>query len=370
MRYFIGLMSGTSLDGVDGVLVDFGVTPPVVLAEAFCEFPPALKQAFLDLQQAGDDEIHREALAANGLAQLYASCIQPLLDATQISVADICAVGAHGQTIRHQPKLYDGIGYTRQTQHPALLAELCGIDVIADFRSRDIAAGGQGAPLVPAFHQALFKHNDEFRAVCNIGGMANLSILSTDTGAPVVGFDCGPGNVLMDLWIQSQRQLPYDKNGAWAAQGKVHESLLQACLAEPFFALPPPKSTGRDLFHAHWLQEKLALAPSVSPVDVQATLTALTAHSIAESLKRFAPHTERLLVCGGGAYNPVLLQHLQTTLPHCKIDTTADHGVPAHQVEAFAFAWLARQFCLGRNGNLPIVTGAEGGRILGALYPH
>lgn len=243
LQRYIGLMSGTSMDGADGVLVDLSGARPVVLAAAHQPFPAELREAFGALQQPGDDEIHREAMAANALARVYADCVATLLRMAEVGASGVAAIGAHGQTIRHRPGQYDGIGYTRQSQHPALLAELTGIDVVADFRSRDIAAGGQGAPLVPALHAALFGAPDETRVVCNIGGISNISILpAARSGRPVSGFDCGPGNALLDDWVHRHRGVPYDDNGHWAATGQVDDALLARCLDEPYFRLPPPRA--------------------------------------------------------------------------------------------------------------------------------
>lgn len=371
--HYIGLMSGTSLDGVDGVLADFSGEHPAVLADAYVPFPPELRQRFLDLQHAGHDEIHREALAANALAAVYAECVAKLLAATGLPPHDVRAIGAHGQTIRHQPGAHDGLGYTRQTQHAAVLAERTGIDVIADFRSRDIAAGGQGAPLVPALHRALFSLPDAWRVVCNIGGIANLTVLppqgSNATDA-VLGFDCGPGNALMDYWVHTHQNTRYDADGAWARTGHIAEALLARLKAEPFFAAPPPKSTGRDLFNPAWLQQTLGDAlNTVRPEDVQATLLALTADTIVDAVRTHAPQAASLLVCGGGARNGALMARIAAQLPGVQVAPTDGFGVPAHQVEALAFAWLARQCVHRAHGNLHTATGASGGRILGAIYP-
>jgi len=366
---YIGIMSGTSMDGADGVLVDFSGARPAVLADAHQPFPPELRAAFAALQQPGDDEIHREALAANGLARVYANCAAALLEQAGVTAASVRAIGAHGQTVRHRPGLYDGIGYTRQTQHPALLAELSGIDVVADFRSRDVAAGGQGAPLVPALHHALFGQPGETRVACNIGGISNISILP-DAG-PVTGFDCGPGNALLDHWIERHRGQAYDANGDWAAGGRIDPALLAALLAEPYFDAPPPKSTGRDLFHPAWLDAQLARLPAgLAAQDVQATLSALTAEAIARDVRRYAPKARRLIVCGGGARNRFVMALLAQALPGMAVQTSEDFGVPVSQVEAIAFAWLARQCVQREPGNVPTVTGAAGPRILGAIYPR
>lgn len=356
--FYIGLMSGTSLDGVDGVLTTFSGQQQM----ATVPFPAPLKHELMALQSAGANEIHREAMAANALVALYAACVHALLHSARISAAQVRAIGAHGQTIRHLP----ASGYTRQINNPALLAELTGIDVIADFRSRDVAAGGQGAPLVPAFHQAVFGSNTETRVVANIGGISNISILKSD--GSVTGFDTGPGNLLMDGWINQHQGAAFDEDGRWAASGTPDAALLQALLAEPFLALPPPKSTGRDLFHAQWLAAKLQNLPALRAEDVQATLTAFTATSLADAIRRSAADAAGVYVCGGGARNTYLMRLLQEalTMPVAPTDAL---GVASGAVEGLAFAWLAARFCDRLPGNLPAVTGARGSRILGALYP-
>jgi anhydro-N-acetylmuramic acid kinase len=367
---FIGLMSGTSLDGVDGVLASFpkedAANPARILATAYLPFPASLRAELMRLQAPTENEIHCEALAANTLARHYADCVAQLLDLGGVSPAAVRAVGAHGQTIRHRPEL----GYTRQTNNPALLAELTGIDVIADFRSRDIAAGGQGAPLVPAFHDAIFSKSGEIRVVANIGGISNISVLQE--GA-IVGFDAGPGNVLLDAWIMRHRGMAYDAAGSWGASGKTVPALLNKLLAEPFLALPPPKSTGRDLFHMDWLTQKLAPFPDLATEDVQATLTAFTAASLAEAIGIYAAGAAAVYVCGGGAYNTYLMHLLQQALADrrhpARVHSTDALGVSPNHVEALAFAWLAHRHVARQPGNLPAVTGAVKPRILGALYP-
>jgi anhydro-N-acetylmuramic acid kinase len=364
---FIGLMSGTSLDGVDGVLMDFADGQMQVLAHQHAPFDALLRGQFLDLNQSGPDELHRSALAANALSRLYAQVVQSLLSEGQIQATQVRAIGAHGQTVRHQPGLHDGTGYSLQIQNPSLLAELSGIAVVADWRNRDIAAGGQGAPLVPAFHQAVFGQPGQDLAVVNVGGIANLSALSANGRA--IGFDCGPGNVLMDLWCQRHTGQAFDDAGRWAASGQVQADLLARWMQEPFFHKPPPKSTGRDLFHAAWLDSHLAAVPTLAPHEVQASLCALTAESIALAVSKHAPHSSRLMVCGGGAHNLCLMDMLQARLPQLAVVSTATAGLPPSQVEAAAFAWLARQTCLGLPGNLPKATGAKGARVLGGIYP-
>ncbi|WP_293780529.1 anhydro-N-acetylmuramic acid kinase [uncultured Oxalicibacterium sp.] len=369
---YIGLMSGTSLDGVDGALAAFNNesgTLRTTLASAYIPFPAALRAELLALQSSGVDEIHREALAANQLVEHYAACVAALLEQSGVSAEQVEAIGVHGQTIRHRPEA----GYTRQTNNPALLAERTGIDVIADFRSRDIAAGGQGAPLAPAFHHAMFSSREEDRVVVNIGGIANITVLPSKLSQPVIGFDTGPGNVLLDAWIGQHNGQAYDAGGEWAKTGKVHGGLLTALRSESYLALPPPKSTGRDLFHTAWLAEKLADFPDIASADVQATLTIFTATTIADAIKHHAPDTRAVYLCGGGAHNGYLvaLIHLSLRLLRTDIvvDSTQALGIAPQHIEALAFAWLAQRFDTKQAANLPAVTGAEGLRILGALYP-
>jgi len=360
-QLYIGLMSGTSLDGIDGVLFDAQAL--TVIGHVHAPFSHALRDELLALNAPGDNELHRAALAANAVARGYADAVSQLLEATRTSREQVRAIGAHGQTVRHQPGSFDA--YTTQLLNGALLAEQTGIAVICDLRSRDVAAGGQGAPLVPAFHRAVLGAAQVDVAVLNLGGISNLSLLHADgrTG----GFDCGPANCLMDGWIARHRGLAYDANGAWAATGTVLPELLAALLAEPWFALPPPKSTGRDLFHLRWLDAKLT--PGLEPEDVQATLLELSARCVADVLRTTMPQARTLIACGGGALNGMLMGRLAALLPGVDVQTSAAHGLPVDQVEAAAFAWLAQCFIERRPGNLPAVTGAAGPRLLGALYP-
>lgn len=364
---FIGLMSGTSLDGVDAVVVDFSCDPMHVIGEAFVPYDADTRQQILDLQGPGHNELARSALLANRLARLYADAVAQALTTCQLPPAAVRAVVCHGQTIRHAPQ----DGYTLQIGNLALLAELCGIDVIGDLRSRDVAAGGQGAPLVPAFHQALFAHDAIPRVILNIGGIANLTRLSP--GLPVTGFDTGPGNMLMDAWIRRHQGKDYDADGAWAASGRCQPDLLARLLDEPYFAAGLPKSTGRDLFDLPWLDRLLAACQqgqaALAAADVQATLLALSSHSIADAIHRFAGDCQQIYVCGGGARNTQLMQQLAALLPGMQLETTAALGLPPQQVEAAAFAWLGWCFTQRRAANLPAVTGACGPRPLGALYP-
>ncbi len=362
-------MSGTSLDGVDGVLAQF-TGRPQVLAQASRPLPQDLRGELLALNQAGPNELHRAALAAHGLVTLYAQTVTELLIQAQaigLRKADITAIGAHGQTVRHQPQ--GKPGYTLQLNNPALLAELTGLDVVADFRSADLAAGGQGAPLVPGFHAALWARPDADLAVLNIGGISNLTVLP-GRGA-VQGWDCGPGNVLLDHWCQLHTGQPYDNRGHWASGGKVQEALLARLLDEPFFRLPPPRSTGRDLFNADWLESRLGprAEQTFAPIDVQATLTRLTAEVCARDLRQHLPTARELLVCGGGALNQELMRLLQAALPSVQVLPSDERGLPALQVEATAFAWLAKCWFDRQPGNRVEVTGARGPRVLGGLYP-
>jgi len=371
VKHYIGLMSGTSLDGVDGVLVTAEGTGNFQLLASACQpFDAGFRREAMALQTPGDNEIHREALLGNHLAHYYAACVHQLLHSAAIDSKAVCAIGAHGQTIRHCPDQ----GYSRQTNNPALLAELTGIDVIADFRSRDIAAGGQGAPLVPAFHHDMFASPDENRVIANIGGISNITLSQGDTVAGVTGFDTGPGNMLMDAWIARHRNLPYDNGGAWAEAGTMNAQLLAALRSDPFFKKTPPKSTGRDLFDIAWLDNKLAGFNSVSPVDVQATLLALTATTLADAIALHASKVRTIYICGGGVYNNYLLKKIEEALKSAGhsalVTSTAALGVSPIHVEAMAFAWLAACFKEGRTGNLAAVTGASGPRILGACYPY
>ena len=366
---YIGLMSGTSLDGVDGVLADYATGAGQVLAHASCGFDAPLRAELLALNSpGGTDELHRAALAANALARSYATVVAQLLAQARVPATAVAAIGAHGQTVRHRPQLFDGTGYTLQLGNPALLAELTGITVVADLRSRDVAAGGQGAPLVPAFHQGVFGRGGQTVLALNLGGIANLSVLRAD--GSVLGFDCGPGNALMDLGCERHTGRPVDRDGAWAASGQVDAALLATMLREPFLAAPAPKSTGRDLFDEAWLARMLGPDASTRrPQDVQATLTELTAAAAADALLAMAPRTAVLRVCGGGARNGTLMRRLAARLPGVEVGDTGSAGVPPDQVEAVAFAWLARAHVQREPGNLPAVTGARGSRVLGALYP-
>lgn len=368
---YIGLMSGTSLDGVDAVLASFDAQgQPTVYARACESFPELLRAEFLSLNHTdGQNELARAALAANALADLYARAVNTTLKQSNIPATRIRAIGAHGQTVRHQPSQ----GFTIQLNAPARLAELTGISVVADFRSRDVAAGGQGAPLVPMFHAGVFAC-EHLRVILNLGGIANITILRPD--ADPVGFDTGPANVLMDWWCQRNTGATYDAGGAWGASGLIHAGLCQHLLdSEPWFDLPAPKSTGRDLFHQSWLEQRiqhisrqLSATERLHAEDIQATLRALTVQSVSRAIKRYAPDAVDVLVCGGGARNAALMQDLQLALG-CTVQATDSAGIETQDVEALAFAWLAWAHQHGVAASNPTVTGASGARILGATWP-
>jgi len=361
VELYVGLMSGTSLDGIDAVLARFEGKRIECRGSHHLPFDEAIRTEALALHDAGQNELHRAALLANCLAESYAEAVNALLVNTGTTTSAVRAIGCHGQTVRHAP----AAGYTLQINNPALLAERTGIAVVADFRSRDLAAGGQGAPLVPAFHDALFRAADTHRVILNIGGIGNLTNLCPDR--PTTGFDCGPGNMLMDAWVRENLGRPYDKDGEWARQGKVLPQLLARLLAHQFLMLLPPKSCGREQFNLPWLRSQLA--GNEHPEDVQATLAQFTAQTAAEAIQGNGVKPDEIYVCGGGALNGTLMAALRTQLPGCRVDTTDALGLPADLVEATAFAWLARRTLLGQTGNLPAVTGARGPRILGTIYP-
>lgn len=361
----MGFMSGTSTDGVDAVLAHFPKgSQPRILGSVSLPMPAPLRAEFLALNLPGQNELARGAKAANQLARLYAQACSQLLEETGVSREQVRAIGAHGQTVRHDPQA----GYSIQLNAPALLAELTNIDVVADFRSRDIAAGGQGAPLVPAFHQAIFGCEHP-RVVLNLGGIANVTVL--DPGRPLRGFDTGPANALLDLWCQEKTGNLYDDQGLWAASGTCHPGLLAALYeSEPWFEQPAPKSTGRDLFNRSWLMDRLTpfQGAGLSDANVQATLQSLTTLSIKKAINAYAPNAQEVLVCGGGALNKGLINELGRQLG-ISVRPTNELGVPVQSVEALAFAWLALAHVNGVAAGLPSVTGAGAARVLGAYYP-
>lgn len=363
---FVGLMSGTSVDAVDAVMAEIGDHPPRILGKIALPIPGALRRRIIELCATGSGEIDRMGALDNQLGELYARAIKQILESTSMGAADVDAIGSHGQTVRHRPDTASP--FTLQIGNPSLIAERTGIAVVADFRRRDMAAGGQGAPLAPAFHSAFFRDETEGRAVANIGGIANITHLPAS--GPVTGYDTGPGNTLMDLWHEQHRDAPFDKDGAWASGGRVSADLLETLLTAPFFTAPAPKSTGREGFNLIWLESALAkMETAPDPRDVQATLLALTVETVAAAVEGLSPAVRRLLVCGGGARNGALMRGLEQRLPGQSVETTADFGVDPDFVEATGFAWLAYRTLSGLPGNLPEVTGAEGPRILGAIYP-
>ena len=362
MALYIGVMSGTSLDGLDIALIE-QTSAIRLVATHYIPMPDSLRAELLGLCASGPDEIARSAIAQHHWVNLAAQGVHALLNNQDLKPEAIRAIGSHGQTIRHEPAR----GFTVQIGNPALLTELTGITVVSDFRSRDVAAGGQGAPLVPAFHEALFEERTGNQAVLNVGGFSNLSLI--EPTKPVAGFDCGPGNVLMDAWIQRQRGENYDRNGDWAKTGTVEPELLEALLSDPFFITQGPKSTGREVFNLPWLEQHLSRLPPLAAENVQATLLELTALTIVTALQSAQTDTQELLVCGGGAHNATLMQRLAALLPDTKVASTATHGVDPDWVEAMAFAWLAHCCLEGIAANRPSVTGARGLRVLGAIYP-
>ena len=375
-EYFVGLMSGTSMDGADGIVAAISDKAVEVLAHASLPFPESLRAELLALnRREGQDELHRACVAGVELARLYAEVVRVVLGHAGLPTSRIRAIGAHGQTVRHLPDLRtEGrpTGFTLQLNQPALLAELTGIAVVCDFRSRDIAAGGQGAPLVPLFHLEMFAHPDTPVAVLNIGGIANLTVLpALAAGATgLLGFDCGPGNLLMDAWCLRHLGQAFDRDGAWAASGMVLTDLLAAWLSDPYFRRLPPKSTGRDDFHLAWMESGMqALGRQAAPQDVQATLCELTALTCAQAMHRHAASAQQLRVCGGGVANGHLMRRLTALLPGVSVGPTDDWGLPAQQVEATAFAWLAQRHVHGKALALGPVTGAKAPRVLGAYYP-
>ena len=358
---FIGLMSGTSADGIDAVLVQSDGERSSLLATQHRPMPQQLREEILAFRHPGNNELHRLATLDAQLADEYAAATAALLQAARISAEGVTAIGQHGQTLRHHPE--GTPPYTLQIGDPNRLAELTGITVVADFRRRDMAAGGQGAPLVPAFHAAQLATHGVNCAVINIGGIANVTVVTAD--GTVTGWDTGPGNTLLDAWVARHQNTPYDEQGEWSAAGALIEPLLERMLAAPYFARPHPKSTGPELFNLDWLAN--FLDGTEEPVDVQRTLLELTTESLARALADTP--TQVVRVCGGGARNRFMMRRLSECLPHCEVTTTEAMGVDPIWVEAWAFAWLAEQTLLGRPGNVPSVTGARGFRILGGIYP-
>ena len=361
MPLFVGLMSGTSLDGADAALVDFSSKTPRTLAFATEPFSAELRERLLKLSQPGEDGLDLAGAVSQELAGIYARAVHRVLAQGGVPAAKVTAVGCHGQTVRHRPEQ----GFTIQLNDPARLAELTGIDVVADFRRRDMAAGGQGAPLVPAFHDAVFRHPSLSRAVVNIGGISNVTWLPA-TG-PTMGFDCGPGNMLLDSWTRTHLGKSFDEGGAWAESGETDANLLDTLLAEPFLHAEPPKSTGRELFRSEWLEERLRRAPR--PVDVQSTLADFTARAIMDAIDRFCAPVDEIYLAGGGARNRSLVTRIAKLAGGRPVALTDALGVPTGHVESMAFAWLAMKCVMRQAVDLAAATGAKGPRILGAIYP-
>lgn len=375
--FYIGLMSGTSVDAIDAVLVSsaasggakqLGVPGGVIVRATHRQpYPAALREAVQAL--IADPRTTLDALGALdcALGKAFAEAAQTLLVRSGFRPAEVQAIGSHGQTVRHRPD--HALPFTLQLGNPSVIAELTGITTVADFRSRDMAAGGQGAPLVPAFHAAQFGSDQIDRVILNIGGIANITLLPADPRKPVIGFDTGPGSTLLDQWIQRHQGAAYDRDGLWAASGRVHDALLERLLADPYFAKLPPKSTGRERFHLGWLQQHLdTLGAPLAPQDVQATLLQLTTRSVARAVMQFCPLAREVLVCGGGHHNKALMTALGERLIGVSLQTTEHLGIAPDWVEAAAFAWLAQQTLLGRSGNIPSVTGARKPVILGGIY--
>lgn len=371
---YLGLISGTSADGVDAALVRFHGDAPGARCELVMgrthPWEGTLRERLVALGQGGDARSLDELGALDvRVAETFAGAALALLREAGVSARAVAGLGSHGQTVRHRPAGPASDGrqpFTWQMGDPHLIAERTGIPTVADFRRRDVAAGGQGAPLLPALHAALLHSPAEDRAVLNLGGIANLTLLPAH--GPVRGFDTGPANALLDAWCQRHTGAAYDAGGAFAARGSADRALLQALLGDPWFAQPPPKSTGREQFHLAWLEARMQGIPR-RPEDVQATLLDLTAATVAGALRATQPGTRRVLACGGGVHNPLLLARLAAHLPGVVVESTAAQGLDPDYIEAMGFAWLARETLAGRPGNLPSVTGARGPRILGAIHP-
>lgn len=367
---YIGLMSGTSADSIDAALANFGNDRCQLLATHSTDISD-LKSEIHALAQPGENEIQRLGQLDRELGIRFAEAINQLLAKHQLSSADVIAIGSHGQTIRHQPPSpTDRHSFSLQIGDPNTIAQHTGITTVADFRRRDIALGGHGAPLVPAFHQAVFHQPGTTRAIVNIGGIANITLLHGDTNEPLLGYDTGPGNGLMDSWISRHLNRPFDSNGDWSRQGKVITPLLQQLLRTPFLSHPAPKSTGRELFNINWLDEHLRqLNTPYAAADVQATLLTFSAETISNAVKSHSPAASEIYLCGGGAHNSLLVEQIARLLSPAKVGTTDELGIAPDWVEAVAFAWLARQTLAGKSGNNPAVTGATKASVLGAIYP-
>lgn len=365
---YIGLMSGTSMDGIDAIAIDFSAVPWKILGTYHYAMPKHVREKLIALCQPGENEIHRMMQLDRELGELFSESTLKLLTRINKTADDIIAIGSHGQTVRHFPEGHHA--YSLQIGDPNTISELTGITTVADFRRRDIAAGGQGAPLTPAFHTTMFSDEKENRVVLNIGGIANITILpSTQQDTPILGFDTGPGNTLMDTWIHKHQGKTFDTEGKWAASGKLNLLLLKSFLADNYLQLPPPKSTGREYFHEAWLQNHLAkISDTISPADIQATLAEFTAQSIAMHIQRYAVNTQRVLICGGGIHNDIVISRLTDLLQPIQVDSTENFGVHPDWIEAFSFAWFAFKTLHHQTSNLASVTGAKHECVLGGVY--
>jgi anhydro-N-acetylmuramic acid kinase len=364
---YIGLMSGTSIDSIDAVLLDLQGDSQTLIAHLSMPWPPDLQEKIRALTTPGSNELERLGELEHRVADQFAAAAQNLIHIAKIDPDQIRAIGSHGQTIRHYPDTT--CPSTLQIGDPNRITEKTGITVVADFRRRDMAAGGQGAPLVPAYHAALLGSPDEYRVILNLGGIANITCLPGGDHSRIIGFDTGPANTLLDAWIRKNRQLEMDRNGEWAASGKADRELLGRLLADPYFHKEPPKSTGPEHFNLSWLESHLDQERPLEPANIQATLASLTCESVSDSIERYANGCQRVIVCGGGAYNAHLLDLLGNRLPGMPIETMSVHGMEPNQVEAAAFAWLAYRTLNRLPGNLPAVTGASHPVILGGIYP-
>jgi anhydro-N-acetylmuramic acid kinase len=367
-EYFIGLLSGTSVDGIDAVVVDFAVTPPRLIATHSEPFPDDLRTNILELCSGKPVSLVNLGETDVALGRLFAQATNALLSKAGLSAGEILAIGSHGQTVMHHPQ--GKYPFTLQIGDPNTIACLTGISTVADFRRKDMAAGGQGAPLAPLFHQDFFGNSANARAVLNVGGIANITLLASPSRARTLGFDTGPGNVLMDSWINATRGLAYDNDGQWAASGKVSQALLDALMTEPYLQRPAPKSTGRELFNLAWLRARLEGIAPMADEDVQATLLAFTARSIAQSVDWTSNGIQEVIVCGGGARNGALMKALQSSIPETKVLSSATAGLAPDWVEGVAFAWMARKAWLGEAIATGSVTGATRPCILGGIYEN
>lgn len=367
MSYYIGLMSGTSLDGIDAAIVDFSNNQPDLIANYFQPFETELKSRLNKLCYRNTVNMPELGSLDCELGTLFAQCISQLLIQVDIPLASITAIGSHGQTIYHSPDTLQP--FSIQIGDPNRISKLSGIPVVADFRRADIAVGGQGAPLVPAFHQAIFQSSQENRVIVNIGGIANITVLPTSNKSPVIGLDTGPGNTLLDFWINKHQGIAFDQDSQFGRSGTLCESLLEIMLNDDYFSKPAPKSTGQEHFSELWLNASLKQQGHTVPAaDVQATLYELTARTIADAIQSVAPNTQRILVCGGGVHNALLMDRLEANIDDCAVESTSTLGVDPDWVEAMAFAWLAHCFVEQIPGSLPSVTGANRPVISGGYY--